>query len=798
MADENIRITAQEELNTLTQPTYVLTDNPSDGTHKYDLNKLALKTEMTEAIAAETSARETSEAALEADVTDLKEDLTYLYDGYEIINFDIIENSYPATDGTFPTYSNWNRSDYIPVTSSDVIHVKNTGRATSDNAWYDSEKSIIRRFSIAIGDDVVLTPPDNAAYMVISNQASTFFDAAYKIVTGLATKDDVDEIRSELSHVDPVKINCTLENGTIGNASNPNAVRTANYIPCKYGDLVTFYPVRPNATGCSYLYGYKIYDANGNSLANVTDAIATGNVVEIAYNNAATIRFFWVESDGTNLQPLRANTYGYIPYAIAEDGSTLSEKVESLEKAAELVAVGNVLSASSWTQGGINQGVENSVANRIRTGYIEVGYSSSYTINVYDNYKFAVSFYDINKNFITSTPAWVGTNTTYDNDGTTAYIRLVLAKSGDVNINPTDYNHISCVFTRPSQYAQEYIDKKVSNASLEKARYTDLLSQARFSPNPSPDSPHTANVLTLLHFSDVHGDLTAMKKALEIYASYSEKIDDVIHTGDVVVANWSDGIVNWVNSGCAESVISVIGNHDSENNLILGTAGKENVYNGMLAPYISNWDVVQPTGVDDSSSPYYCSCFYYKDYDDVSMRLIVLDTNWWDSYQKSWLGDVLDDALTNEYAVILACHTPRYVTGVTESHFCSYTEPNISESSSYTNITSDWLDPVDDFIENGGEVVCMLTGHNHRDHFGYLTNYPNVLCLTADKASVRRTIDTARIEGELNATAFNAVTFNTTDKWIKIVRFGAEVDGQMRGKHVFCYDYANKRIISQW
>ena len=79
-----------------------------------------------------------------------------------------------------------------------------------------------------------------------------------------------------------------------------------------------------------------------------------------------------------------------------------------------------------------------------------------------------------------------------------------------------------------------------------------------------------------------------------------------------------------------------------------------------------------------------------------------------------------------------------------------------------------------------------------------MTNYSDVLCITADKASVARTIDTARITGEENATAFNFVTINTTDKWIKIVRIGAEVDGQMRGKHVFCYDYNNKRIVSQW
>lgn len=624
------------------------------------------------------------------------------------------------------------------------------------------------------------------------------------------TGDEIGQLKSGLDYiapiVAPVKTNTKLENGTISNPNNANAVRTANFIECKKGDVVTFYPVRPNMNGYSYLYGYRVYDANGNTVVNVSDVIADGNVVTITNQNAASIKFFIVESDGTNMNPLRADTYGYVPYAIVVNGTSIQEHIDKIEDNLNYVISKNeILNNASWYQGGIDQGVDTNSSIRIKTGYFDVGYVCELDITITNGYAYALNYYDINKNWISSDNSWQYSNAKYvksDYPTGTGYIRVVLRKGTNTSIVPTACANISGIASIVAQQGIEYVIDKIDSLDIvsdnETAHYNDLLSQARFSPRPNPDLPHTANVLTLLHFSDVHDNLVAMEKALDIYSTYSSKIDDMIHTGDVVRGNWSDGLTNWIDSGCAESVISVIGNHDSEENYILGTAGKETVYSGMLAPYIENWDVVQPSGVNDPASNHYCACYYYKDYADQHMRLIVLDTNWWDSYQKDWLADVLDDALTNEYAIILACHSPRFVTGITDANFCSYTEPNINEPASFSNISNDWLDPVDDFINDGGEVICMLAGHNHRDHIGYLTNYPNVLCITADKASVARTMDTERVTGENNATAFNAITFNATDKWIKIVRFGAEIDGQMRGKHVFCYDYANKKIVSQW
>ena len=637
----------------------------------------------------------------------------------------------------------------------------------------------------------------------IQLRSSNYGYTPYAMTISSNAKDHISDIENSLLSVLPSKVSVGVQNGTISNPSNVNAVSTS-FVQCKYGDTVEFYPVRPNTDGYHYLYGYSVYDSNGNLLYGITDATENAKIVRITNASADKIRFFVVESDGSIYNPLRESNYGYVPYIIAYDGSTIEEKVESIESDitnfnnfSEIIYIGEFLNNVDWEQGTLDSGLEVPAINRIRTAdFIEIGYSSEFSIKITSGYKYALHFYDVNKKPIWSSSSWQTTDATYTNndfDGA-GYLKVVLCNSSNSVINPTEKTNTSGDMVRFSNYATDYLNRKLELLISDQdfKHYDDLLSQARFSPTDN------AKVLTLMHFSDVHGNLVAMEKAINLFETYSDKIDDMIHTGDVVVANWSDGIGNWVDSGCAESVISVVGNHDSEENLILGTAGKENVYNGMLAPYISNWNVVQPTGVDDPTSNYYCACYYYKDYTDASIRLIVLDVNWWDSYEKVWLADVLDDALNNNYSVIIGCHTPLRVTGITAANFCSYTEPIINEPSAYANIPSDWLEPVGDFIGDGGEVICMLAGHNHRDHIGYLTDYPDVLCITADKASVARTIDSARITGENNATAFNIITFNPTDKWIKIVRIGAEVDGQMRGKHVFCYDYENKQIVSQW
>ena len=329
--------------------------------------------------------------------------------------------------------------------------------------------------------------------------------------------------------------------------------------------------------------------------------------------------------------------------------------------------------------------------------------------------------------------------------------------------------------------------------------YADLISQTRYIYSSSDSGISPYSCLTLLHCTDLHGNREGMDFVLKTYRKYESKIDAILHTGDVVTANLSDGIASWISSGCAAVVLNTIGNHDTEENLVLQAAGKDNVYNTIFAPYISNWGVVQPTDVADSTSPDYHALYYYKDFTTPGVRLIVLDTNFWDAAEKTWLASVLNDALTNSLCVVIACHNVKKLTEMTDSNFSAYSGDGINENTNaYGNQPIDWLDPVKDFMDAGGNFACILAGHNHSGHMGTMTNYPDIFVYVANKSSMNRVSGTARISGEMNQNTVSIVTINPVEKLFKIVKIGAEVDGKMRGRHVFCYDYANKRIISQW
>ena len=131
--------------------------------------------------------------SLSNEVDDLKSALEYHDKGYYLFtDYAIIQNSYPKSDGTFDYYNNWDRTDYIEIDGNMPIYFINTGR-TTDNAWYDSSKQIISRFTIEIGNPAVVTSPQNAKYMVVSNLRSKFFGDIYTSQTCYATKEELNE-----------------------------------------------------------------------------------------------------------------------------------------------------------------------------------------------------------------------------------------------------------------------------------------------------------------------------------------------------------------------------------------------------------------------------------------------------------------------------------------------------------------------------------------------------------------------------------------------------------------------------
>lgn len=173
-------------------------------------------------------------------------------------------------------------------------------------------------------------------------------------------------------------------------------------------------------------------------------------------------------------------------------------------------------------------------------------------------------------------------------------------------------------------------------------RYNDLLSGYIYDDGIRQLSNAS---LTLLHFSDIHGDAIRLARIMTFAKRYSNFIDNIIQTGDLVSASWSSGIDFYTGVEGTDKILNVIGNHDSASS----NSGGWTDYTAAqcaaryITPFVSNWGVTIGSDV----------CYYYKDYDN-GIRLIVLDRLHFDSTQKSWLLALLQSSTAKK--VIIACH----------------------------------------------------------------------------------------------------------------------------------------------
>lgn len=304
-------------------------------------------------------------------------------------------------------------------------------------------------------------------------------------------------------------------------------------------------------------------------------------------------------------------------------------------------------------------------------------------------------------------------------------------------------------------------------------------------------------VLVLAHFSDIHADndnLLRIKQFRDKYASY---IDDVIQTGDLIGGQFNDGMP--MAYAQTTDFLNVIGNHDSMNregtspnyNWVL--VNQKSVYDLVLAPYISGWGVTQPA--DAATNGY---CYYYKDYSDNAVRLVVLDNMHWDATQKSWFEGVLAAAITAELDVLVAVHYPPfYINQDASNPFAAI--DTASDSIVFTNAEA--ANAVKTFINNGGNFICWLCGHIHQDVMGLgrqSDGFENQLAISIATASVSPASvysEMERVKGSRTQDCFNIVGIDTHSKTIKVLRVGANYDRYMRRKNTFSWNYETGTMI---
>ena len=299
--------------------------------------------------------------------------------------------------------------------------------------------------------------------------------------------------------------------------------------------------------------------------------------------------------------------------------------------------------------------------------------------------------------------------------------------------------------------------------------------------------------LVLCHFSDLHGDSINLKRILEFYNNYKEYFTDIIHTGDIVSNEFKHDFEFWKNTNGSNQILNCIGNHDAartEGESFVYDITSKQCYDKFFKGQIEHWNCIQPENAEDLGL-----CYYYKDYADAKIRLVVLDCMHFTDSQNSWFSQILTEAKDNGFSVLVANHFQGGAMNCDES--CTFQSPLWQHADD--TINSKASATVDTFINAGGDFIAWICGHAHRDLFGVLKEYPNQTCITIDCAiTFDYWNDSFRKRGTKSQDCFNIMSINRSSKTFSIYRVGNNIDLQLRSKKCLVYNYAEHKIISNY
>lgn len=290
--------------------------------------------------------------------------------------------------------------------------------------------------------------------------------------------------------------------------------------------------------------------------------------------------------------------------------------------------------------------------------------------------------------------------------------------------------------------------------------------------------------VVLLWFSDIHSDKVQFKRIMQFYERYKTYMNGILCTGDMVFDSLRDDYSYLEND--LKKLMMTLGNHDIARTAWNDqTVTAEEDYNIFIKPFAE-------AGLVDNFTPN--KCYWYKDYSAQKLRLIGLDALHWDEAQKNWLETSLNDAKNKGYSVVCANH---FFGGRNRTHIeCAF--DNVQKlSEGDASINAEAPATIQKFIDKGGDFVCWLSGHTHRDYVYYLTDYPKQIGFTIDCAMCSNGVtDEERENGTKSQDCFNLIAFDTTRKLVKIARIGSDRDSLLRKKDTFCINYQTKKIYT--
>lgn len=388
----------------------------------------------------------------------------------------------------------------------------------------------------------------------------------------------------------------------------------------------------------------------------------------------------------------------------------------------------------------------------------------------------ATSYID-RPNAVKTTEKYVLFNITEFGDYT--HIAFVLWAS-DANGNriplriATDQNNIRVTYRHSLQMGHEAVNSRQVQTDVQNAALK-------------------SRMLKLVHFSDLHADTSALGRLIHT-ADFVSPDADMICTGDIV-ANSYEHITDW----WTPRIMTCIGNHDSASYssgsgydwTALSMADRCAYY---ITPFIDKWGSVSHP---DNAS------YYYKDYPDKNIRMIVLDVMLYSNNsaegnaQTQWLSDTLGTALVAGYHVLIAVHAPH--DGAIPIP-CSFSRRYATVYPLYTDCNTPQvvIDTVANAINNGLHFIGYICGHTHQDGIWDATGDRTqlmycVTCASVNYAPQWTDSDQWRTP-ELDAA--NVLVIDPATTLIKIIRMGGANRAEyLQTRDTLMINYATGAIV---
>ena len=305
--------------------------------------------------------------------------------------------------------------------------------------------------------------------------------------------------------------------------------------------------------------------------------------------------------------------------------------------------------------------------------------------------------------------------------------------------------------------------------------------------------------LTFVHASDMHAVPDLWNRMVEYVNYYKDYLSFILHTGDYCGGDqtvYKD--LYETCDKCEREIYLSNGNHDCFPGDYPWHLGEKEVAHSLLFNHTENWNV------NFMDVPF--SMSYYKDFPDSNIRMVVLD-DYYDTWEtRAWLRGVLAEANEKGLHVFTAQHERTgYIAdnfGTKYTSLDNYRAVHKNYELSRTKYDFDhrgrvlYEDVILEFIENGGNFICNFAGHEHYDEFG-VTDKGILNVVVQNGTYWDAHGDMKRVKGTKSYDCFNVVGIDTELGLLKIVRIGADVDHYMRKKTALCFNYIEKKVISE-